>query len=236
MKLVEVCSDIWAATQPLKFFGLEVGSRMTLVRLPSGDLVIISPIELKDSDRDQIEDLGSVRYIIAPNRFHHMSVESISNIFPDAEIIGVPGLQEKQPHIRFSQFLEHDGDFESVLHYLPVQGFATLIPPSIQEANEVVFWHQPSGTLIMTDTAFNFDENSDRILQALTKLTGSYKLLRPTFLEKLGTRDKSQVKQSIQQALKWEFDRVIPGHGSIVDTGGKEQLIQGYEWFLGTSL
>lgn len=51
MSLVELAPDLWVATQPLRFLGLEVGSRMTVVRLPSQKLVLISPIELGLGDR-----------------------------------------------------------------------------------------------------------------------------------------------------------------------------------------
>ena len=37
MPLIEIAPDLWTATQPLRFLGLEVGSRMTVVRLPSQD-------------------------------------------------------------------------------------------------------------------------------------------------------------------------------------------------------
>ena len=38
------------------------------------------------------------------------------------------------------------------------------------------------------------------------------------------------MKASIQQVLEWDFDRIIVGHGEVVETGGKEALRQAYAW------
>ncbi len=99
-----------------------------------------------------------------------------------------------------------------------------------------MFWHQPSKTVILTDIAFNFDETFPFTSRLAAQVLGSYQTLRPTRLEKWGSFDKEAVEQSIRQVLDWEFDRVIPGHGSIVETHGKAQLKAGYEWLLGRSL
>ena len=34
----ELALDLWVTEAPLRFFGLEVGTRMTAIRLPSGDM------------------------------------------------------------------------------------------------------------------------------------------------------------------------------------------------------
>lgn len=102
--------------------------------------------------------------------------------------------------------------------------------------NEVVFWHRPSRTLILTDTSFHFDESFPFVTRFAAQILGSYQKLQPSVLEKWGTQDKAAVQQSIRQVLAWDFDRVIMAHGSIIETDGKAQLRQGYEWFLETTL
>jgi hypothetical protein len=41
----EIDRNIWVGEQPLRYFGLSVGTRMTVIRLTSGELVVISPIQ-----------------------------------------------------------------------------------------------------------------------------------------------------------------------------------------------
>lgn len=234
--LNEMAPDLWTATQSLRFLGLEVGCRMTVVRLPSGALVLISPLPLKNGDRARLDSLGTVNHLIAPNRFHHLYFGEAQTLYPQARAWGVDGLSQKRPDLRFDDTLDQPGDFEGVLHYLPFQGFASITPKGIQTLYETVFWHQPSQTVILTDVAFNFDDTFPFSSRLAARVLGSYQTLRPTRLEKWGSFDKKAVEQSIRQVLDWEFERVIPGHGSIVETNGKAQLKAGYEWLLGRSL
>ena len=37
-------SDLWVTESPLRFLGLEIGARMTVVRLPGPKLLLHSPI------------------------------------------------------------------------------------------------------------------------------------------------------------------------------------------------
>lgn len=232
MPLTEIASDLWITNQPLQFLGLEVGSRMSVVRLPNQDLILISPIELDEQDYQTLNKLGPVRHIIAPNLFHHLSIGSAKALYPEAKVWGVEGLITKRPDIAFDALLTQPGSFENVLDYLQFQGFATILPKGIQPAQETVFYHRPSNTLILTDIAFNFDQTSSFRTRLAARLLGSYDTLRPSRLEKWGTRDTDAVETSVRQILTWNFDRVIPGHGSIVEKDGKTQFKAGYEWFL----
>jgi len=84
----------------------------------------------------------------------------------------------------------------------------------------------------LTDTAFHFDETFPFITQLTMRVIGGYKKLEPSILEKLAIREKQKVKNSIQTVLKWNFERVIVAHGSIIDNQGKEKLRKGYNWAL----
>lgn len=234
--LNEVAPDLWTATQSLRFSGLEVGCRMTVVRLPSQALVLISPLPLKSGDRALLDSLGTVRHLIAPNRFHHLYFGDAQALYPAAQAWGVDGLAAKRPDLRFDDSLDQPGNFEDVLHYLPFQGVASILPQGIQAVHETVFWHRPSGTVILTDIAFNFDETFPFSSRLAAQVLGTYQTLRPSRLEKWVSRDKAAIEKSIRQVLSWDFERVIPGHGSIAESDGKAQLKAGYEWFLGRSL
>lgn len=234
--LNEVAPNIWTAAQSFRVLGVEVGSRMTIVRLPSQDLALISPIPLKRGDRTLLDALGRVKYLIAPNLFHHLYIGEVQSMYPEAQVLGVTGLGQKRPDLKADETLSQSGSFEHVLDYLPFEGFSAILPSGIQAVHETVFCHQPSGTLILTDIAFNFDETFPFSTRVAAQILGSYQTLRPSRLEKWGSLDKATVEASIRQVLAWNFDRVIPGHGAIVETGGKAQLEEGYEWFLGRSL
>ena len=100
----------------------------------------------------------------------------------------------------------------------------------------VFFFHLESHTLVLTDTAFNFDESFPPLTQLAARVIGGYKNLSPSLLERFATKETDKVKQAVQKVLAWDFERVIMAHGSIIENDGKQRFREGYERFLGTSL
>ncbi len=74
--------------------------------------------------------------------------------------------------------------------------------------NEIAFFHRESQTLILTDTAFHFNESFPFTTQLTMRLIGGYKKLEPSILEKLAIREKEKLKNSIQKVLEWDFEKV----------------------------
>jgi hypothetical protein len=236
MSLFKVDCDIWTATQPLRAFGIEVGSRMTVIRLSDHSLVLISPIALDETLVDEIRSFGPVSHIVAPNLFHHLFLDVAKQYFPDARLLGVPGLPEKRPDLSFDQLLDCSGHLENTLAYLPFRSFQAWRPNGTQIYNEVIFCHYPSRSLIITDIAANLKSTAPLMTRLTAKILGSYDQLCPSRLERWGTQDKADVEASVRKILEWSFDRVIPGHGEIVESNGREMFRRGYEWFLNRSL
>ncbi len=50
--------DLWVAEQPLRFGLLELGTRMTVIRLADASLLLHSPIGLSPALRAQLDELG----------------------------------------------------------------------------------------------------------------------------------------------------------------------------------
>ncbi|MGB7291541.1 MAG: DUF4336 domain-containing protein [Thermodesulfobacteriota bacterium] len=96
-KLTSLAPNLWIFDQPLKFLGIEIGTRMTIVRLETGDLFLHSPIQLTRETSKQLDALGTVRYVVAPNRFHHLYIKDYFSAYPKAEIFAAPSLQKKRP-------------------------------------------------------------------------------------------------------------------------------------------
>lgn len=231
--LKQVGRCIWVAEQPLKFLGLQVGTRMTVILRSDNSLLLISPINIDANLKQQLDSLGTVKYIIAPNLFHHLYLENCQQIYPQAELIAPPGIETKEPNIAISQTFERDKiDFNGELEYIPFKGFQAYITPKIVTVNEIVFFHPNSKTLILTDSAFNFDHNFPLITQFAARILGCYQSLQPSLLEKIAIRDKEAISASISRILAWDFQQIIMAHGNIVDKNAKEKLAAGYEWFV----
>ncbi len=238
MHLQALAPNLWIANQPLRFLGLSVGTRMTVIRLSDGRLVVISPIALTPELITEIDDLGPVFAQIAPNRYHHLFAAAFQQQYPQAQLWGAIGLAEKCPDLAIDRVIrEVSGDIGSEIFYrqfigvqVPGSQLTNLTKPD--PLNEVVFYHQPSRTLIIADIAFHFDRNNAWETRLVAKLIGGYQSLQPSILEKSKLTDRANVERSIRAVLAWDFDRVIMAHGAVVPTNGKAMLKTGYEWFL----
>ncbi|MGL5060964.1 MAG: DUF4336 domain-containing protein [Microcoleus sp.] len=235
--LREIDTDIWVAEQPFRYFGLSVGTRMTAIRLANRELAVISPIQVSDTIVSQLDKLGTVKHIIAPNLYHYLFAANFKNLYPNAIFWAAPGLEVKKPDLAIDKIITSDANsLLDGLEYVFFDGFRTMGLTGFDSLNECVFFHAASRTLILTDTAFHFDETFPTLTQFATRVLGGYKSLSPSLLERIATTEKEKVRESVERVLAWDFERAIVAHGSIIEQNGKEKFKQGYEQFLGRSI
>jgi len=170
----QLAPDLWSADAPLRFMGLPVGARMTVVRLPTGKLLLHSPIGKTPEFVREVESLGGVDFIVAPNKLHHLYVADWQRAFPDASLFVAPGLETKRKDLAI----------EGILGDRPEPGWADVLDQvllaGIPFTNEVVFFHRPSATLILSDLAFNFDDHSPPLTRLFARLGGTHGRVSPT--------------------------------------------------------
>lgn len=226
----QLAPDLWISDAPLRFVGVPVGARMTIVRLPGSRLLLHSPVAATPALVREVEALGTVSDVVAPNKFHHLFVSEWQRAFPEANVHVAPGLDEKRPDLEGIRVLEDSPDpaWAETVDQVLVEGFGLV--------NEVVFFHRPSATLIATDLAFNIQASSPALTRAVFSVVGRYGRVAPTLLERLGVRDRVAFRRSLERILAWPFERVIVAHGEVSETGGRQELIDGYRWLPGDEL
>ena len=67
------------------------GRNMVLVRLPSGGLLVHSPVWDGDETRSLVEAIGRPEILWAPNHFHHLSLPRYRAAWPEALATASPG-------------------------------------------------------------------------------------------------------------------------------------------------
>jgi len=231
--LEEITPSIWTAQQPIRYMGLSITTRMTLVRLSDRTLILISPITIDNELKQHIDSLGSVEHIVAPNLYHSIYAGAAKAQYPTATLWAAPGLKEKKPDLSIDSVLElDDSSLWRELDGIFFDGLSTLGVNGFEAFNEWVFLHPASRTLILTDAAFHYDNSFPFVKRLVAIALGSYETLSPSILERVATKDKARVRASVEKVLSWDFDRVIMAHGVIIERGGKEAFKKGYERFL----
>lgn len=224
--LTPLASDIWTVKRPQRFYGLEVGTRMTVIRLSDGSLLLHSPVSLDPKLRQELDSIGSVRYAVAPNRVHHLYAGGVKKAYPDARLWVAAGLERKRPDLEFEALLTDEAPIEwrdqVDQRYFRGRPFE----------NEVVFLHRASRTLLLCDLSFNFRRDTPFATRILLSLIGGYGRFGPSRLDPLLIRDRNAARTSLEEILAWDFDRVVVAHGEVLESGGREALRSGYAWLL----
>lgn len=224
--LEQIGLELWAATRPQSFYGLPVGTRMCVVRLDGGRLLLHSPVRLDPGLRAELDALGRVSFAVAPNRMHHLYAGEVARAYPGTRLWVAPGLERKRP----------DLVFESVLGDEPPAAWRGELDQVFFRGrpyeNEVAFFHRASRTLLLCDLAFNFGPHTAPTTRCLMRLLRSYGRFGPSKLDPLLVRDRRAARASLGRILAWDFDRVVVSHGDVLERGGREALREGYAWLL----
>jgi hypothetical protein len=224
--LHQIAPNLWHAVYKFNVDGKESSSRMTLVRLRSGDLWLHSPIPLSRRMQSDISALGPVRYVVAPNRYHHLYVSDALKAFPQSVLFGAPGLQVKRPDLTGMRTLQAHPEpaWCDDLDQVFVDGIPVL--------NETVWLHKPSGTLILTDLCQWIEADKPNQARMYEQLTCAREGLTPSRTLKLVVKDRLAAKTSVQRILQWPFQRVILAHNNVIQQGARVQLTSALAWFL----
>ena len=144
--------------------------------------------------------------------------------YPDASFYAAPGLSEKRPDLPFDGVLgdEPEPGWDQDLEQAIFQGERLL--------REVVFYHQESRTLIITDLAHSADWGSPLLTRLVMRLMGIYERPGVPLHIRVGFRDKAAGRASLERVLCWDFDRIVLAHGLVVETGGKAVLREAYSF------
>jgi hypothetical protein len=212
-----VKDQIWIHEYPVRFGGMDLFARMTIIKLDCGDLIIHDPCDIDDAVKHEIDALGEVRYILAPGSYHHLFVTQFQQKYPDAETFLCPGLEKKRPDISFEWILGNRPDprWEDALEQVFVQGAKFIC--------EVAFFHKPSRTLILVDLLENIGD--DYTHRAGLYLRFWWKVVFKMWNKpkaapeyQLGWGRKDTVKQGLNRILDWNAERIILAHGEPVDS------------------
>ncbi|MEZ4451218.1 MAG: DUF4336 domain-containing protein [Nannocystaceae bacterium] len=225
--LERVSEDLWIVTQRQRLpGGVELGARMTVIRLPGGELWLHSPTPLDDRSAAAIDELGVVRHLVAPSRLHHLYLGDAQRRWPAATTWGAPGLAAKRPDLRFDEVLGEPATprWGGVIEAVAIDG--------APKVSETVFVHRPTGTLIVTDLLFSFPRAPNLATRLLLWMVGALGGLRQSRAWWIFTRDRAAAAASAGRILALPFDRVIPCHGEVVDHGGHPAVAAGLRWML----
>lgn len=214
--LRSLAPNLWVAERQFRNGPL----RMSVIRLRDGSLFLHSVVALDPALRAELDRLGRVAAVVAPNRHHHLFAADYQTGYPDARLYAAPGLAQKRSDLKFAQELSDEAppEWRAELEQHVFRGAPFL--------SEVVFFHAASRTLLLTDLAMNIAPGETHgAVRLFFRLVGAegrfgpHRLIRWLFI-----RDRAAARASVERILAWDFERIILTHGHVLESGGREAL------------
>lgn len=214
--------NVWIATRKQRFWGVETGTRATVIRLSDGGLFVHCPVALDPDLRREVDALGPVRVVVAASLFHHLYVGQWAAAYPEATVHACPGLDKKRADLKWTRVLTGDR-FPELPEDLDVLPFTSRFE------REIVFYHRATRTMICADALLNLSEHpsrATRIVAALMMNTAPGK----GYLERIAVRDWELGRKQVDRILQWPIDRIVLAHGGLVEADGNRVIRDAYAW------
>ena len=232
-RLSRVADHIWVLDdEPISAAGLELPVRMTVIRLSNGDLVLHSPVRYSAEVHRGLEQLGSIRYLLAPNVAHWMFLGDWQRQLPQAATFAARGLASRR-QVRAAG-LRIDRELGDTT---PEEWAADLETVSVNAPmfSEVELFDKRSRTLVLTDLVQNLDPHRLSASNAaaanvlgIAKPDGK----APVYLRLLLRLGGRSVRAAAERLVKLAPERVIFAHGDWFETQATARLRRSLRWLL----
>jgi hypothetical protein len=168
-----------------------------------------------------------VGYLIAPSKVHHLFIKPYMEAFPEAQVFVAPGLPKKRKDLAAATVLGPNAPaaWSAVMDQQFLAGAPFM--------NETVFFHRPSGSLLVTDLMFNISEASGWWTRSYLKWVGAIGGPRQSKMVRFCTRDRAAMAESLETVFAWPFTRVVVTHGEVLEADARSALWAACAWFGG---
>lgn len=215
--ITPIANGVWTVPAPLRFMGVKLDTRMTVLALNDGGLVLVSPVPYDESLGKRVTDLGPVRAIVAPNALHHLYVGGWMRAHPEVLSFAAQGVAAKHPEIAFTATLGPDFDaaFGTEILRFFVDGMPRL--------NESVFVHRASATLVATDLCF-FMPDAKAFARVFATFMGIRHRPRVEPMFRALIQDKAALVASLAPLRDLTIESLSMCHHAVMSEGAHEAL------------
>ncbi|KAH6909503.1 hypothetical protein BKA70DRAFT_1102529 [Coprinopsis sp. MPI-PUGE-AT-0042] len=229
----EVTKGIWTFSRPFARFGIfPVGGRSTAIQLKNGGVWVLASTPLDKETKSTLDGLGPVEYIVSPDAVHYLFLREFKAAYPTAKLLAPAEVTENSAtkDLKFDGIWGKDAPdtkygFEDEIEHCYFAGFKN---------KDVAFFHKESKSLIEADLLMNLPPTEQ---YSKSKSWATFLGMRgfhphawgyAKFIKGLGTDPACDART----VMGWDFQRIIPCHGDVIETGAKEAWRAVYSSFL----
>jgi hypothetical protein len=232
--LKPVAENVWVVDSgPMQAMGLSLPVRMSVVRLASGGMWLHSPTRFDESLRREIEAIGPIQHLVAPNIAHWSFLKDWQTHCAGATTWAAPNLRERAQVKAAGVRLDRDITEAAPAEW--AEEIAHAIVPGALGFREVAFFHQASRTLLLTDLIENLETKKLPLGTKLFALVmGAHKGTSPAQIRLALRPRRKDAAEAVRRMIGWGPERVVFAHGRFFDRDGTRELKRAMAWLVGT--
>jgi len=169
-----------------------------------------------------VAELGEVRYVVAPNKSHHLYFAPFLASFPTARGFIAPGLARKRQDLEKFPAIPTEAPWREELQGFFMEGLPLL--------NETVWFHHDTSTLVVTDLLFCVSPKNDWLTRTISRILGVYGTLAMSRAMKLAVDDKIALARSVAPLLNLPVRRIVLAHDQVIEEQAAIALANAFEW------
>jgi hypothetical protein len=217
-----VADNIWTTQRPQKFWGVETGTRMSIVKLSDGGLFVHGPVAIDEATRSAVDALGEVRAVVSSSLYHHLYAGDWMKAYPRATFCASPGLEKKRADLAWNHIMNNTP------HEIWAKDLDQVYFSSRFE-HEVVFFHRATRTFICLDALLNLSTHPKFTTRLVARLMWN-NAPGKGYLERIAVGHRATARREVRRILEWDFDGVILAHGGLVPRDGHRVFREAYAW------
>ncbi|KAH7099121.1 hypothetical protein BKA62DRAFT_710948 [Auriculariales sp. MPI-PUGE-AT-0066] len=228
----EIVPGLRTYSAPFSRFNLiPFGGRSTAVRLSNGDVLVTASTALTSETKASVDELGPVKYLIALDGVHWLYLKEWKTAYANAHVAGVADSEKKSG-------VKHDGVWGRDPQPL---GSDPIVNAEIKvecflghHSHDLAVLHVASKTLIEADLLFNMPAKEQYSAPGAPSYKGPFGLLGSVLGVNPWTpghksltwsaiaKDRTKMAYSASVVASWDFQRIIPCHGDVLEEKGNE--------------
>lgn len=210
--------DVAVMSFPLRFFGIDFGRNVTLLRLGDGRVVVHSTAPFTEKDVTAIRAFGRPVWLVDATLLHETFAKEGRAALPDVAYLAPNGFAEASG-VATQSLDAPPRDWANEIQVLRIEG---------TRKNEHVLFHRRSRTLVVADLFFSFPAETQgwarffarRVMGLPPNLFGVSRFFRMLI------NDKEAFDRSIRRMLELDFERVVVAHREPLELGARKAVEQ----------
>ena len=213
--MINVAHNVWLLPYELRILGVNIGRNVTVIRLNSGRLVIHSTARFSEEDVSAIRLLGEPGWLVEGMIDHDTFSREGREAFPDIPFIA-PASFQARVDFEVESIDSPPAEWIPEMEVIQIEG-----APKMAEA---VFFHRPTGTLVVCDLLFHFPDPPSMWAKTLLTLALGFHHA-PGFSNrlKMAINDKDAFRASLMKIMSLPIERIVPGHGKVLENKARER-------------